>query len=120
MADLIVETPTRPKIRCNGDVIPFASEVTEADKPEWTDLSDGQLADMFKDLIGKDKADGEPEDPVHIDDLPDEYRFDKVQDIDYYKELFPGFEDFCYTIMVDEDKKREKALLEEKEMVKVD
>ena len=116
MAELIIERPARPKIRCNGDVIPFIDAVTEADKPNWTDLTDGQLADMFKDLIGKDKEDGEAEEPVHIDDLPDEYRFDKMQAEDYYKELFPGFEDFCYTIMVDEDKKREK----EPEMDKAD
>ena len=118
MTELIIEKPSRPKIRCTGDAIPFLSEVTEADKPEWTDLTDGQLAHMFKDLIGKDKEEGEPEEPVHIDDLPDEYRFDKVQDVDYYANLFPGFDDFAYSIMVGEDKKREKET--EKEMVKVD
>ena len=114
MAELIIEQPTRPKIRCNGDVIPFIDAVTESDKPEWTDLSDDALAHMFKDLIGKDKKEGDPEEPVHADDLPDEYRFDKVQAEDYYAELFPGFEDFCYTIMVEEDKKRENEMVEEK------
>jgi len=100
----------RQNIRCTGDNIPFLNDIKESDKPDYKDLDDEQLAYLFKDLVNEKAIEA----PVTIDELPDELRFDQVFAEDYYRMLFPGFEDLAYSIMVECDKKR--AL----EIVKID
>ena len=95
----IVETSTLVKqgrIRCytTGDEIKQWNEMSEEDKPEFTELSDNGLMSMFKDMI-KIEDDGE----LEVEPLGPEYNFSELFGADYYAEKFPGFCDETYEIM---------------------
>lgn len=76
-----------------GDEIKFIDVITENDKPEFREISDGDLMDMFKDLI-KDEV-----------EIPTNLSYE-VHCVDWYKSKFPGFDDEHYKLMVDNDKKQ--------------
>lgn len=82
------------RIRCytSGDEIKFIDVITEDDKPEFREISDGDLMVMFKDLI-KDEV-----------EIPSNLSFE-VHGVDWYKAKFPGFDDEYYELMVANDKK---------------
>lgn len=77
------------RIRCytSGDEIKFLDGITEEDKPEFQDITDDALMDMFQHLLRD-----EP-------DIPSELTYE-VHGADWYKEKFPGFDDEHYDIMV--------------------
>ena len=65
-----------------GDAVPFISEITEADKPDFVELTDEALKHMFRDL----------EKPVtEEEELGAEYNFSEVYGADWYEARFPGF-----------------------------
>lgn len=82
------------RIRCytTGDEIKFIDVITEDDKPEFREISDGDLMDMFKDLIKEEV------------EIPSNLSFE-VHGVDWYKAKFPGFDDEYYELMVANDKK---------------
>lgn len=82
------------RIRCytTGDEIKFIDVITEDDKPEFREISDGDLMDMFKHLI-KDEV-----------EVPSNLSYE-VHGVDWYKAKFPGFDDEYYELMVANDKK---------------
>jgi hypothetical protein len=86
----------KPRIRCytSGDEIKRWDEIDEMDKPEFTELSDGGLMSMFKDLLKTDEND-----EYEVEPLGPEYNFDEVYGVEYYAEKFPGFSDETYYIM---------------------
>lgn len=77
------------RIRCwtSGDEIIELDKITEEDKPEFQDITDDALMDMFQHLLSD-----EP-------DIPSELTYE-VHGADWYKEKFPGFDDDHYNIMV--------------------
>ena len=82
------------RIRCytTGDEIKFIDVITEDDKPEFREISDGDLMDMFKDLIKEEV------------EIPSNLSFE-VHGVDWYKAKFPGFDDEYYELLVANDKK---------------
>lgn len=76
------------RIRCytSGDEIIELDKMTEEDKPEFQDITDDALMDMFQHLLRD-----EP-------DIPSELTYE-VHGADWYKEKFPGFDDDHYNIM---------------------
>ena len=86
----------KPRIRCytSGDEIKRWDEIDEMDKPEFTELSDGGLMSMFKDLLKTDE-----DDEYEVEPLGPEYNFDELYGVEYYAEKFPGFSDETYYIM---------------------
>ncbi len=83
------------RIRCytTGDKIKLQSEITEADKPEFHELSETELLGMFKDLIPVDIV----EDDIEI---PDNLQFN-IHGPDWYRDKFPGFKDEYYCMMAE-------------------
>ena len=95
-ADTLEGSAIVPRIRCytSGDVIKNWDEIEEMDKPEFTEISDGGLHAMFKDLI-QVSDDGE----IEVEPLGPEYNFSEIYGPEYYAEKFPGFSDETYEIM---------------------
>jgi len=85
------------RIRCytTGDEIKFIDVISENDKPEFIEISDNDLMNMFKHMI---KDEEEVEIPTNLS-----Y---EVHCVDWYKSKFPGFDDEHYELMVANDKKQ--------------
>ena len=102
MAELV---KTRRRCYTSGDEIKLLSEIEELDKPEFVEISDKDLMDMFKHLIvvKEDDKDTEPE-PV---ELKSSLNYGVYQE-DYYCAKFPGFPDETYSILAEVDKEVNK------------
>ena len=101
------------RIRCytSGDEIKTLAEMTEEDKPEFHDITDEELNDMFKHLIPVEVVDDEEDETVEI---PDNIDYE-IYGIDWYKMKFPGFDEEYYEMMV-KAAKEENAKLDAKEV----
>ena len=81
-----------------GDCMPTISieQVEDEDaKGGWIPLDEVQLIDMFSHVIVSSQE----------EELGNEFAFDKVRDVDYYIEKYPGFPEEIYIILADEQKK---------------
>ena len=67
------------------------SELTEADKGEFVEMSEKEVDDIAKGLQVDESI-----------QLGPEFSFEKTYDAQYYSEKFPGFEDFVYDILEQE------------------
>ena len=82
-----------------GDKIKLLSEITEEDKPDFVELTDKELMDMFKDLVVEKKEDEDPE-PM---EFPSSLNYG-IYDEEWYAKKFPGFPEETYNLMVQCDK----------------
>jgi hypothetical protein len=94
---------TRRRCYTSGDEIKLLSEIEELDKPDFVELSDKDLLDMFKDMIVIKEDDAEPE-PV---ELKSSLSYG-IYGEDWYAAKFPGFPDETYTILAEVDKEANK------------
>ena len=88
------------RIRCytSGDIIKFIDVITEDDKPEFHDISESDLLDMFKGTI---------KELDEVDELPDSLKSSLTYEPyneEYYRLKFSGFEDHVYGILAEVDK----------------
>jgi hypothetical protein len=99
MAELV---KTRRRCYTKGDEIKLLSEIEELDKPEFVEISDKDLMDMFRGMIVV-KEDEEPE-PM---EFPSTLKYG-IYGEDWYAAKFPGFPDETYTILAEVDKEANK------------
>lgn len=96
------------RIRCytSGDEIKFIEDICEEDKPEFHDISERQLFNLFKGLVVNDEPDDAEECDVP-DDLKSALTYEPYN-AEWYKMKFDGFPDEVYDILADVDKKLNK------------
>jgi len=96
MGEITEELSIVRRQRCytSGDEIKQWDEMSEEDKPEFTELSDAGVMAMFRDMI-KIEDNGE----LEVEPLGPEFDFSELYGAEYYAEKFPGFSDETYEIM---------------------
>ena len=96
MGEITEENTMVPRQRCytSGDEIKQWDEMSEEDKPEFTELSDAGIMAMFKDMLKTDEND-----EFEVEPLGPEFDFSELYGAEYYAEKFPGFSDETYEIM---------------------
>lgn len=94
-----------------GDEIKKIDEIDENDKPDFVELTDGQLLGMFKDLAKVNDDCDVAEQP-----LESEYNFHEIYDAEWYAERFPGFTPAEYWYMANAAEKENNVLVEIAEM----
>ena len=87
------------RIRCftTGDEIKIHADMTEEDKPEFHDITDDELHDMFKHLVPVEIVDDDEDENIEI---PDNIHYE-IYGADWYRMKFPGFEDDHYMMMAE-------------------
>jgi|AOAMet1_18_M0_10_1038524.scaffolds.fasta_scaffold11564_2 hypothetical protein len=85
------------RIKCytSGDEIKFLDDMTEADKPEFHDITDEELNDMFKHLIPVEVVEDDEDETIEI---PDNINYE-IYGADWYRMKFPGFDEEHYELM---------------------
>ena len=104
MAELVEVDVVKNKTFVVGDEIKLISQIKECDKPEFVELPEGVLMNMFKDL-----ATVNANDDIAEDELGSEYSYE-IYDASWYAEKFPGFTPEEYFYMSEAAKEENKIL----------